>query len=127
MMPVLDRTTKTAEDLRDPSWRSESGYPSKYMTLSGNQLQFCPPMAGLTPTIGVLEAPTPLLLSNLAGTPDARIPLSHHPHLPVGALYLLLSKDASKGDIGKANKGAQDFMQLIGVADGGGKHVSTGR
>lgn len=126
-MRVLDRTTKTAEDLRNPGWRNEVGDPSKVMTLDGNRMQLCPPQAGLTPTIGVLEAPVSLDITVPSGTPDARIPVPHHPHLCVGALYLLLSKDASKGDIGKANKALQDFMQLIGVADGGGKHLSAGR
>jgi hypothetical protein len=126
-MPVLDRTTKSAEDLRNPSWRSETGYPSRVMTLDGNRMQLCPPMAGLTPTIGVLDAPAALVLATPDGTPDPRIPVPHHPHLCVGALFLLLSKDASKGDSNKANKALQDFMTLIGVPDAGGKHVSANR
>lgn len=125
-MPALDRTTKTAEDLRNPSWRTETGYPTKVMTLDGNRLQLCPPMAALTPTIGVLEAPAALTLTLMTGTPDVRIPVAHHIHLCVGALYLLLSKDAGRGDVNKANKAIQDFMQLIGVADASGKHVPAG-
>lgn len=125
-MRVLDRTTKTIEDTRNPSWRSETGYPSKVMTLDGNRMQLCPPLAGLTPTIGVLDAPADLVLATLTGMPDPRIPVPHHPHLCVGALYLLLSKDAGRNDPSKANKAIQDFMQLIGVADGGGKHLSAG-
>lgn len=122
-MPVLDRTTKSAEDQRNPNWREETGYPSKVMTLDGNRMQLCPPMAGLTPTIGVLDAAVDLSIGTLTGTPDPRIPVPHHPHLCVGALYLLLSKDVSKGEISKANKALQDFMQLIGVADAAGKRV----
>lgn len=126
-MPVLDRTTKTTEDARNPSWRNETGYPRKVMTLDGNRMQFCPPMAGLTPTIGYLEGPSPLVLTTPSGTPDPRIPEPHHPHLCVGALYLLLSKDASKADFAKATKAYQDFTQLIGVADAGGKNVPASR
>lgn len=126
-MIVLDRTTKTAEDIRNPSWRSETGYPTKVMTLDGNRMQLCPPMIGLTPTIGVLEAPVDMVLASPSGTPDVRVPVPHHPHLCVGALYLLLSKDAGRNDPSKANKAIQDFMQLIGVADAGGKHVPASR
>lgn len=126
-MPALDRTTKTAEDTRNPSWREETGYPTKYMPMSGNQIQLCPPTAGLTPTIGVLEAPEDLVLTTMDGTPDARIPVAHHPHLCTGALHLLLSKNASKGDISKAALALQTFMQLIGVPDVGVKRVLPGR
>lgn len=126
-MRVLDRTTKTIEDTRNPAWRSEVGEPKKVMTLDGNRMQMCPPAAGITPTIGLLEAPVPMVLAAMDGTPDVRIPVPHHPHLCVAALYLLLSKDASKGDVSKANKAMQDFLQLIGVADGGGKRVLSGR
>lgn len=127
-MPALDLTTKAAEDLRNPSWREETGYPTKYMMLSGNQVQLCSPMAGLTPTaIGVLEAPEALVLTDMAGEPDPRIPVAHHPHLCTGALFLLLSKNASKGDISKANLALQTFMQLIGVPDVGVKRVLPSR
>lgn len=126
-MPALDRTSKAAEDTRNPSWREEVGYPTKFMLLSGNQIQLCPPMAGLTPTIGVLEAPADLVLTAMDGEPDERIPVAHHPHLATGALHLLLSKNASKGDISKAALALQTFMQLIGVPDAGGKKLSTGR
>lgn len=125
-MRVLDRTTKTTEDNRNPSWRSETGYPSKVMTLDGNRMQLCPPMTGLTATIGVLEAPADMVLATPTGTPDPRIPVPHHPHLCIGALYLLFSKKIGKGNTEKATKAIQDFMQLIGVADGGGKHLSAG-
>ena len=126
-MPILDRTTKQAEDLRNPSWRSETGYPSRVMSLSGNTMQFCPPMAALTPTIGGVEAPASLTLASPTGTPDPRIPDPHHVHLCTGALYLLLLKDAPKGDLSKANKALQDFMQLIGVVHGSGQHVPASK
>lgn len=126
-MPVLDRTTKSVEDLRNPSWRSETGYPNRVMPLDGNRMQLCPPMAGLTPTIGLLETPLPMVLTAPNGFPDPRIPEAHHAHLPLAALYLLISKDAPKGDLSKANKFLQDFMQLIGVANGSGKHVPAGQ
>ncbi len=131
-MPVLDRTTKSAEDLRNPSWRTETGYPSKVMTLDGNRMQLCPPYAGLTPTIGLLEAPVAMDAASLAegqtpDTPDVRIPVAHHEHLCLGALYLLFSKDKGKKDEARSTKAIGEFMQLIGVADGGGKHLSAGK
>ncbi len=126
-MPVLDRTTKTTEDERNPSWRNETGYPRKVMTLDGNRMQLCPPMPGLTPTIGYLEGPRPLALESLNIEPDPRIPEPHHAHLCLGALYLLLSKDSTKEDTARATKAYQDFTQLIGVSDAGGKNVPASR
>jgi len=126
-MPVLDMTTKAAEDFRNPSWRSETGYPTKVMGLDGNRMQFCPPMAGLTPIVGFLSAPDPLLLASPTGTPDVRIPEAHHAHLPLAALYLLLTKDGPKKDVAKANKYLQDFMQLIGAPDVRSKDVSASK
>jgi hypothetical protein len=110
-MGALDETTKEIEDRRDPAWRTRTGAPRKWLIYDGDSILTSPIAPGVTFTVGYIESPTAMALDG--DFPDSRIVDAHHQHLPLAALYLLLTKDGDQMDIQKANKCLQDFMQFI--------------
>ena len=118
-MPALIPTTMPAEDTRDPRWRSRAGLPLRWMDFDGDRTITSPPAPGASFTVGYLAAP--VAMAAPGSFPDSRIPDMHQEHLPLAALYLLLSKDADTKNPAGANKSLSDFYQLIGVTKPGGK------
>ena len=113
-MPALLRTTLQAEDSRDSLWRSRAGAPVRWMDWDGDHTTTSPMSPGGSFTVGYLATPAPMV--NLTDFPDSRIPNVHQAHLPLAALYLLLSKDQDTKTEAGASKALSDFYTLIGVA-----------
>ena len=113
-MTLLDRTTKEFEDLRNPDWRDMvDPYPRRWMVHDGRKLRLTPkqsPHRAIV-TVGYLEAPSTLVVDG--DSPDTRIPVPHHAHLPYSAAAILLAQAGKGQDLQRSQTMMAIFDSLI--------------
>lgn len=113
--PLLIRTHAAFEDAWNPSWRTDSGIPRRWMMRDGHSIRLTP-MAAVSVSVGFREAPAELV--DDSDTPDPRIPVPHHAYLKFAAAAWLLRQDGDQRDDARAESLMQTFNSLIGASNG---------
>ena len=110
----LDKSEVAQEDYRNPTWRSQTGTPSRWVPWDGNSVRVVPIASSASVTIGYVEAPAALSVDG--NSPDSRIPIGHHDWLTFEAVAFALLLATDKKDIEESQYFTKKFMELVATA-----------
>ena len=111
---VLLLTSKEDEEIKNVSWETVSGTPSRWLVYDGKSIKVTPyPTSNKNITLGYVK--NPAIMSLLTDTVDSSIPLPHHIYLKFAAASWLFVIDGDKQDLQQSLLFMQVFNQFIGV------------
>lgn len=112
---MLLRSTRAAEDRKNPSWRDRTGEPTVWLEETGSTIRLNGQPTSNAVIVGYMQQPT--AMTDDADTPDTRIPPALHPHLKYAAAAYLLNLEGQGRNPEKANELFSQFGILIGVGE----------